>query len=218
MNNTTGGLGRRRFLAVTGGLAAAATVGFGVPAVAEAQAAKSANGWSVDPKAVAPHVVEGSAASVALRSGEVATVLLHVARRFHYEVAALEAGHLSAAKTTDAPHQTNYLSGTAFAIQPKVYPAGAKGGFLKHQVAAIRDILADCEGVVRWGGDNKKTPQEGHFQIDVKPGSPLLKKVAAKIGGWDLKQGVGAGAPEDLFDATRKFRARTLADKQIATG
>jgi hypothetical protein len=216
MNEPSGGtLGRRQFLSVAGGLAAAMSIGFAPNALAAAPAPASANGWPLRHKDILQLKVEGSGATVALRSGDVATVLLHVARRFHYEVASLQPGQLSQAGD-GAPFESNYLSGTAFAIRPDLYPTGAKGNLFPHELAVVRDILAECEGIVRWGGDFKKSPKEGHFQIDVKPGSDKLPKVARKIGQWGPSK--AAGTPRDVFDQSRHLTARVLAKQQIATG
>ncbi|HUQ58913.1 M15 family metallopeptidase [Lentzea sp.] len=217
MNEPSGGtLGRRSFLSVAGGLAAAASVGFAPAALAAAPAAStSANGWPLRHKDIAQFKVEGSGAVVALRSGDVATVLLHVARRFHYEVAPLRPGQISQTGGS-APFESNYLSGTAFAIRPDLYPAGAKGNFFPHELAAVRDVLAECEGIVRWGGDFKKSPKEGHFQLDVKPGDIKLVRVARKIAQWS--PGKAAGTPRDVFDESRRRPAKVLAERQIATG
>jgi hypothetical protein len=80
----------------------------------------------------------------------------------------------------------------------------------------VRDILAECEGVVRWGGDFKKSPKEGHFQLDVRPGNLKLAKVARKIGQWGPSR--AAGTPRDVFDESRRAPAKVLAKQQIATG
>ncbi|MFD5829338.1 M15 family metallopeptidase [Lentzea sp. NPDC060358] len=214
MNEPSGGtLGRRSFLGAAGGLAAAAAIGFAPAALAAP--AVSANGWPLRHKDIAQFKVEGSGAVVALRSGDVATVLLHVARRFHYEVATLLPGQLSQTAGT-APFESNYLSGTAFAIRPDLYPAGARGNFFPHELAAVRDVLAECEGIVRWGGDFKKSPKEGHFQLDVGPGDVKLVRVARKIAQWS--PGKAAGTPRDVFDESRRRPARVLAERQIATG
>ncbi|HEY0690563.1 MAG TPA: M15 family metallopeptidase [Kribbella sp.] len=216
MNEPSGGtLGRRQFLSVAGGVAAALSVGFAPAALAAAPGSVSANGWPLRHEDIVEHKVEGSGAAVALRTGDVATVLLHVARRFHYEVASLLPGQVS---QTDggAPFESNYLSGTAFAIRPDLYPAGVKGNLFPHELAVVRDILAECEGTVRWGGDFKRSPKEGHFQVDVKPGNAKLAKVARQIGQWGPSK--SAGTPRDVFDDSRHLKAKVLAKQQIVTG
>jgi hypothetical protein len=216
MNESSGGsLGRRQFLSVAGGLAAAASVGFAPSALAAPAGSTSANGWPLGHKDIQQFKVEGSGAVVALRSGDVATVLLHVARRFHYEAAMLSPGQISQTAGS-ARFESNYQSGTAFAIRPDLYPAGVKGNLFPHELAVVRDILAECEGVVRWGGDFKKSPKEGHFQLDVRPGDLKLGRVARKIRQWG--QSEAAGTPRDVFDEARRAPAKVLAKQQIATG
>ncbi|XVS66521.1 hypothetical protein ACQPYE_10810 [Actinosynnema sp. CA-299493] len=208
-------LGRRRFLAITGGLAVAASVGLAVPA-APASAAPAANP-PARPDDLATYPVEGSNASVTLRSGPSAVVLLHVARRFHYEVATLRANDITgyAEAPAGTPFDADYRSGTAIAILPARFPAGATGGLFPHEVAIVRDILAECEGVVRWGGDFRKDPKEGHFRVDVRPGDPALARVAGKIGGWVAAP--DRAAPADPFTPGRRQAAERLAERQIAT-
>ncbi|WP_265295583.1 hypothetical protein [Streptomyces sp. SHP 1-2] len=122
-------LSRRRVLGAAGALAGAAAPG--VPAVTPSTAAatplrtdqaattwrgsRSANGWKILDQAES-HSIEGSGRSVRLAGGEAATLLLHVARRFHYEIDQLRAGdvtgHLTS-RTVRHPHESNYLSGTS---------------------------------------------------------------------------------------------------------
>jgi hypothetical protein len=78
----------------------------------------------------------------------------------------------------------------------------------------VRDILAECDGVVRWGGDDMTHPKDGHFQIDVPPGDARLRAVAAKISGWQDKPGQDAGAPADPGSPIRRAAARSLQLRQ----
>ncbi|MGW5650969.1 hypothetical protein [Streptomyces humi] len=215
---------RRRFLTVGLGAAGGAALwASGAAGTAEAapenrqwRGARSANGWPVI-DAPTPKAIEGSGLDVAVRDGAVATVLLHVARRFHYEIDALRPGDVTGHRTSRTlrqPYESNCLSGTAIAIRPLGYPVGAENGFFPNELVVVRDILAECEGVVRWGGD-EPTPKESHFQIDVGPGDPLLKTVAAKIAGWDDTPGRGAGTV-DAFDATRRRAAERWARRRRA--
>ncbi|WP_329529831.1 hypothetical protein OG568_49085 (plasmid) [Streptomyces sp. NBC_01450] len=219
---------RRTVLNAGLGLAGGLTLwGVGVPSASAAPSAdvrhwtgrKSANGWPVVPSA-AEHRIEGSPASLTALDGDVAAVLLYVARRFHYEVDSLGRddvhGHTTQTSVA-ADYESNYLSGTAISIRPEMYPVGAEDRLFPQEVAVVRDILTECEGVVRWGGDDRRSPKQGHFQIDVPPGSATLKKVAGKFNGWDDKPGQGAGTPEDIFGKSRRTAAKRLADRQRAT-
>jgi hypothetical protein len=219
-------LSRRRVLAVAGVVAAGTAIGVvgpGTPAQAAPKAGAwtrrtTQNGWPViDATKPTSRKIEGSNAVVTLLSGDVAVVLLYVARRFHYEVGTLGTGDVqghTTDRTVGAPFESNYLSGTAIAIQAGRYPVRSAGNLFARDLAVIRDILAECEGVVRWGGDDKAAPKEGHFQIDVLPGDARLKRVAAKIRSWQEKPGTGAGSPADPFEDTRRSAAKALERKQ----
>jgi hypothetical protein len=168
--------------------------------------------------AAAPrHRVEGSNVAVGIVEGDVATILLHVARRYHYELDGLEQAELTGHtvdRTVAAAFESNYLSGTAISVRPVVYPLGVEGGFFPQEQVVIRDILADCEGVVRWGGDQAPA-KESHFQIDVRPGAVALARVASKIRGWSSVGDVGAGATDPLAPG-RRSAARSLEERQAA--
>ncbi|OLZ67881.1 hypothetical protein AV521_23110 [Streptomyces sp. IMTB 2501] len=160
--------------------------------------------------------------TVAVRAGDVATVLTHVIRRFNYEIDALgtksEApallGWIHPGKVRDsALPESNQASGTAVVIRPTWYTPGAQGGFTDAQKDTVRDILAECEGVVRWGGDDRR-PYEGLFSIDVKPGDVRLAKIAGRIRGWNETPGEGAGTGPDPYQPARKRAADRLARQQ----
>ncbi|WP_041819912.1 twin-arginine translocation signal domain-containing protein [Streptomyces davaonensis] len=156
---------------------------------------------------------------VTVRIGEVETVLVHVIRRFHYEVEELRKGDVVGWRSPSSVGrrlpEANQASGTAVQIRPGHYPSGVKGGFFAPQQLVIRDILAELEGVVRWGGDDRK-PDESLFYIDVKPDSPLLAKIVAKLRGWEKEPGKGAGAPVDVLSGKRRDAAKALAREQKA--
>ncbi|MCF2126932.1 hypothetical protein L1I79_10865 [Strepomyces sp. STD 3.1] len=221
-----GELTRRRFVGATAGVAGAAALTSLLPAAAAAAAEtagaagaagswageRSSNGW---PLLEAPESfgVEGSDQEVRLAGGDAAVVLLHVARRFHYEIGELRAGEIhgwTSGRRVAREYESNYLSGTAIAVRPLSYPAGARDGLYPNELVVVRDILAELDGVVVWGGD--LTPvKESHFEIAVKPGHPRLKGVARKIEGWRKGPGdEGAGAT-DAFDPARREKARAFA-------
>ncbi|WP_308013095.1 hypothetical protein [Streptomyces griseocarneus] len=172
--------------------------------------------------------VPGTGVTVALRAGDVETVLVHVVRRFHYEVAALGegqvVGHLDPARVRLSAPESNHASGTAVAIRPDWYPRGGRGGFFPLEMLVLRDILAECEGVVAWGGDHRGRPYEALFSIDVPPGDARLPRVAAKIRGWAARPAartgtagsdtVGSGAagtgPVDVLAPERRAAALRL--------
>ena len=221
------GLSRRSLLITLGVLGGAGGGVFAAPAGAAAPVAAaerswtgrlSQNGWPVIDRArTAVCALEGTGDTLRLRPGPVTAILQHVARRFHYEVSALGPGDVGGFATSTlvaAPLESNYLSGTAFAIRPDLYPAGSADNLFPLELLAVRDILAECEGVVRWGGDDATTPKEGHFQIDVPPGDPELGRVASRITGWRGHPGRGAGVTPDLGAAKRRAAAVELQRRQ----
>ncbi|MEV2248454.1 hypothetical protein [Streptomyces sp. NPDC049970] len=172
----------------------------------------SANGWPVLDEAEL-FTVEGSGRSVRLAGGDAAVILLHVARRFHYEIDELREDDVTGHSTTRKAlqdYESNYLSGTALAIRPLAYPVGVKGGLYPHELVVVRDILAELDGAVTWGGD-LATPKESHFELAYKPGHPKVKGVARKIRGWHAGPGSAGAGTVDAFDPERRSRAQAFA-------
>ncbi|QIJ65565.1 hypothetical protein [Streptomyces sp. JB150] len=185
---------------------------------------KSANGWPIDPGAIAAFRVEGSGVPVRLREGDAAAVLLHVARRWHYEIAPLDSGEGGGvtAHTTrrdlGADFESNHLSGTAVALHPTAYPLAGSEGLWPHQEAIVRDILADCEGTVVWGGD--LTPVKvSHFHLAARPGDRTLARVAARLDTGrptTAPRAQTAGTVADPAAPARRLKARRLERAQTS--
>jgi hypothetical protein len=174
----------------------------------------SANGWRIDPDAIATYRIEGSRASIALRRGEAAAVLLHVARRWHYEVAPLDTGEgggvtgYTAGRAVGADFESNHLSGTAVALHPAAYPLGGSERLLPHHEAIVRDILVDCEGTVVWGGDLRPA-SASQFHLVARPGDKALARVAARLdrSRQTAVRSQTAGMVADPASPTRRQRA-----------
>ncbi|WP_234376622.1 twin-arginine translocation signal domain-containing protein [Streptomyces sp. CB01201] len=177
--------------AVIGG---AAAIGSMLPATAAVagerrgprRPATSANGWTTQPNAdldsqVWTRPVAGVGLDVQVWIGDVEAVLVHIVRRFHYEVQELAAVDLAGWRPAKALRrglpESNLASGTAVRIRQG---AGAKGSLFPLQVAAVRDLLADCQGIVRWGGDDKPV-DESLFYIAVGPHDERLPRLATAI-------------------------------------
>lgn len=183
----------------------------GLPALAPPAGAAPSNGWRpVSAGAVELCQVEGSAAAVHLLRGDVAVVLTHVLRRLHYEVLPLGRGdvlgHLTSMTAVGPGHDT----GTVIAVRPDRFPLGLTGGLHDAEVAVVRDILADCEGTVRWGADEPEVLQEGRFRIEVQPGDKTLARVARALRDRDRPP----GTRPDPFEVVRRARANRLAQRQ----
>ncbi|GAA1020575.1 hypothetical protein Aple_078690 [Acrocarpospora pleiomorpha] len=210
---------RRLFLHSAVGLALAAGAGAMFPGVVVARSSgrfvagssaeiqssrKSPNGWPINTAAdgggsVWSRPVPGTGFEVAVAIGAAEVILVHVVRRFHYEIDSLRPGEVLGFKSPDTltGYEENHASGTAIDIRPGHYPPGVRGGFYEHEVNVVRDILADCDGVVTWGGDFG-VPDEGHFQIDLPPADERVYALAEKLRGWNNTPGEGAGVIRSL--------------------
>lgn len=161
---------------------------------------RSANGWEME-RGVGiggqlwERPLSGTGGEFDVRSGDVEVVLTHVVRRFHYEVTELGPGDVVgfvSHRRVGRGHDSNHASGTAVDVLPTGYPAGLRGGFFPDQVAAIRDILTECRGLVAWGGDFT-VPVESHFEISVGPQDGRLHMLATRFRAWSESPGRGPG-------------------------
>ncbi|MFF9125072.1 hypothetical protein ACF09J_17480 [Streptomyces sp. NPDC014889] len=177
------------------------------------------NGWPVQSNAdrdsqVWTRSVAGTGLSVPVWIGDPEAILLYVVRRYHYEVTQIRAGELAGwqqARTLDAKApESNLASGTAVRIRPG---AAARGSLFPLQEIVVRDILADCEGVVRWGGDDSLV-DESLFYLDRGPADPRVRELADKVRREDAAPGQGAGRAVNVMAHSRRDRANRLAGVQ----
>jgi hypothetical protein len=154
--------------------------------------ARSQNGWPAGKASdigVQTFTVPGTDVAIPIKAGDVATVLLYVAARFHREVEPLnpkgEQWCWGYANRPIRGSQTtsNHASGTAIDLNAPAHPLGKRGTFTARQVKAIRSILDACGGTVRWGGDYSGRADEMHFEINAGPAA--VARVAARLGGYE---------------------------------
>ncbi|QOV36132.1 hypothetical protein IM697_39985 [Streptomyces ferrugineus] len=199
-----GHLNRRTVLAVGTAAAAAHLLPSGTATAADRTAPKSGprptkiplsqNGWEIQHQAnhvstVWTRSVSGTGLSVEVRIGLPELLLLHIARRFHYEVQELRAGDIlgwsGIGRTPLTSPASNLSSGTALRIVPG---ARSRGSYFPQQVHRIRDIVADCAGTVRWGGDDDSV-DESLYYLATGPDSAGLTRVAPKFQEWSGRLG-----------------------------
>lgn len=233
----TGAISRRNAVKTTAALGAAAFAGTSILSPAPTAAADdrptlpgndralptSLNGWELAEQvdAASPvwtRPVPGTPlAGVPVRIGAVEWLLVHVIRRFHYEIDELRPGDvggwLPPGRVDQRLPESNRASGTAVVIRPTWYPPGTQDGFFDHEQVVIRDILAELDGIIRWGGDDDAT-YEALFSIDVSPGDERLEQTAAKVRQWRDAPGKGPGAAVNVFAPERRRAARSLARRQ----
>ncbi|MGW3730899.1 hypothetical protein [Streptomyces sp. NPDC000851] len=223
------GISRRTLVKAAGVITAAAAAGSLAPVTATAapvnapkKAPTSANGWPLEKEAnhvstVWTRSVPGTGLEVDIRIGDVEAILLHVVRRFHYEVEQLPRVDLAGWQRIDGlkkdKPESNLASGTAVRIRPG---AGASGSLFPLQVLTVRDILADCEGVVRWGGDDDPA-DESLFYIDRGPDDASVRRLADRLRRAEATPGEGAGVTVDVLAPSRRDRAKRLVKEQRAS-
>lgn len=143
--------------------------------------ATSQNGYRANNRSlIASYKVPGG--KISMRKGDVATVLSYVAKRFHSEVEPLKwPGNWGYAerKIRGGSSLSNHASGTAIDLNAPAHYLGARGTFSSTQLKAVRRILNDCDGVIRWGGDYSGRKDEMHFEIN--KGTSAVKSLANKI-------------------------------------
>jgi hypothetical protein len=182
---------------------------------------RSANGWGLENAAdqggsIASRPVPGTPVKdLQVRLGSPETVLVHLVRRFHYEIAELQPGEVvgwTAPKGLRGPARC-LASGTAVRVRPGHYPPGARGGYFPLELAVLRDILAELDGVVRWGGDDRAV-DEALFYLAVGPDDTRLAAVAERLRVGEDTSGQGAGTLVDVHDKRRRAAAEALARSQ----
>ncbi|MBP2323317.1 hypothetical protein JOF56_003702 [Kibdelosporangium banguiense] len=160
---------------------------------------KSYNGWSASPNpadfgGLARLEVAGETFAPGVRAGDVHAVFQYLAEQLHRRVEPIvrpdwhqaDDWGYSYRKNVNANNLSCHASGTAIDYNATRHPNGKRGTFSAGQVAEIRRILGELEGVVCWGGDFTGTADEMHFEI-IK-GAGDIARVAAKVRG-------GAPAP-----------------------
>lgn len=183
--------------------------------------ARSANGWAIEAAAdqggsIATRPVPGTPVTdLQVRLGAPETVLVHLVRRFHYEIAELQPGEAVGWTAPDGLRgpARNLASGTAVRVRPGHFPPGTKGGYFPLELAVLRDILAELQGVVRWGGDDRAV-DEALFYLAVGPDDTRLAAVAERLRTGQRTSGQGAGVLVDVHDKRRRSAADALARRQ----
>lgn len=145
-----------------------------------------------------------------VRPGDVFTIFDHLCRRFHAEVEPIIRPHSWGYAYRAVRGQTsgfsNHASGTALDLNAPAHGLGLRYTFTANQAAAIRRILADLDGAVRWGGDYTGRPDEMHFEINTD--AAALSAVVARI----------TANPEDIMNPAQEKKLDDLANEVKALG
>lgn len=127
-------------------------------------------GWPVGSRVVTSwHRIPGTNVSLRFKQGPAGDLLATFALAFHKLVEPIhDPGCWSYAHrkvTGSSTKWSEHAGGTAVDLNAPQHPLGRRGTFSAAEVAAIRRLLAACEGTVRWGGDYKGRADEMHFEL-----------------------------------------------------
>lgn len=136
---------------------------------------------------------------VALRKGDASVVLLWAATQWHQHVEPLRWpgvwGYASRNVRGSATDLSNHASGTAIDLNAPAHPLGTapSDNFSPAQIAAIRAIVAQSRGVLRWGGDY--TGRKDGMHLELNAGGAAVAAFAD-----ELRAGTPAAAPTPRRD------------------
>lgn len=158
--------------------------------------AYSGNGWVASPEPSDIGIVDTTIAGISiaggLRGGDVGVVLGYVIKQVNDRVEPLRiAGGYNYRPNVNNPDElSNHASGTAVDYNPSEHGNGlpTTSTWTAGQIQDIHSILAETEGVVRWGGDYHSTPDSMHFEINED--AFAVARIAVKLAG----SGGGGGA------------------------
>ncbi|TFI01621.1 M15 family metallopeptidase [Micrococcus lylae] len=118
-------------------------------------------------------------------AGDVATILDALCQRFHAEVEPIRKdwswgwSYRPVRGYTDV--WSEHAAGVAIDLNAPNHPMGKFNTFTSAQQATIRRILTDLGGVVAWGGEWTKRPDDMHFEVRRDPAG--IARVAKLIRG-----------------------------------
>ena len=169
---------------------------------------RSQNGFPAGDRSVINTVtVPGTDVRIPVRRGPAGDLLIWAAARWHREVEPLTPGHcwgyafraIRGSSTT----LSNHASGTAIDLNAPKHPLGVAAWktFSPGQLDAVRRIVADARGCLRWGGEWSR-PDGMHLEVakDEAQCTEVLRQLAggayAPAGEWiDMEVGMGATIP-----------------------
>lgn len=152
--------------------------------------AKSQNGWTASPdlktRVIKP--VPGLSLRI-VDNDNVAVIFDYICKQFDSKIEKIVGGVMDdwgfayRPNRNDPNSLSNHSSGTAIDLNATQHPNGVKTArtFSAEEIAKIHKMLDELDGVVRWGGDYKGTPDSMHFEINVPPSSPKVAALAKKL-------------------------------------
>ena len=142
----------------------------------------SQNGWSAFKVGTDANLTPLKWITGRVRKGNVHTLFDLFCQRFHKEVEPITQAHswgFANRAIRGATVTSNHASGTAIDLNAPKHQLGRSGTFTPAQVKALRKILKDFDGVIRWGGDYRGRKDEMHIEINASPArvAAVVKKL-----------------------------------------
>lgn len=170
----------------------------------------SQNGWPASPNLKLRRLtVNGVGFPPGIRDDDdVAYILGYFAEQFAARVQPLKSpgcwGFSYRADKNQASDLSNHASGTAIDFNAPQHPNGVATArtFTPKQIAEVHQILAECHGALRWGGDYTHTVDAMHVEVNVSPAR--LKEVVAQMK-KDQKPADPTAASKSAVKAAKKL-------------
>jgi CTP:molybdopterin cytidylyltransferase MocA len=185
--------------------------------------ATSYNGWPASryPSSIGVNArwepIPGHRFPGGVKSGDVEVVLTYFVRQLHSRVERIELyspgdewGYNYKASANSPYTLSCHASATAFDYNATRHPNGRRGTWSWAQLAEIRKIQRDVDGVVHWLGDAPRVPDEMHFEI--RATAAQVKAVADKIRAGRIGQEYSVGFQEEVIKILNEIRGGVLTD------
>lgn len=147
------------------------------------------NGWDVYKSYSDPNLVNFPWVTGKVRKGDHYTVLEYIARRFNNEVEKINVAASWGHNPRPVRGYTNvwseHATGTAIDLNAPQHPirVAASKTFSRAQIKRIRQIMKDCHGSARWGGEWSR-PDGMHFELiggNAKVSAMALRITGGKV-------------------------------------
>lgn len=153
--------------------------------------ATSGNGWPASPDLRTRVIEPVSGVRLAIVDNDnVADLFTYLVQQFHKRVDDVtkphpkdDWGYEYRPNVNNPSRLSNHSSGTAIDLDATEHPNAVQTAktYSSQQISTVHKILAEMDGVIRWGGDYSGTPDAMHFEINVQPGDPRLAAAAHKV-------------------------------------
>lgn len=156
---------------------------------------------------------------VPLRNDDCGVVLADFLRKYNNRVEPLgrtETFGYSKRQIAGTDEWSNHASATAADANSAQHPFGRTGTFTVNEVFELRELLAEYDGVIRWGGNYSGTKDEMHFEIDRDYDEvQLLASIIKRHNRVYLNRLKPGNRNLDVYMVKRELKRRGFYDKAL---